>query len=127
MKKHCIFTKTVRYLWNLGNHSREFLFFIFPETAVLIQITFFYTCFIQKVGLSLFDVEPSRTSNGAFCFRYTVKRENILPSIFNPYHLEYKHTTFWKCHCTLNTSPPEKKTSIDLIYENRCKTVKRHN
>ena len=53
-----------------------FLFKIFPKTEVLIQITFLYTCFLQKFGLYLFDVELSRTLNGSFFFSFpnTVKQ-----------------------------------------------------
>ena len=52
-----------------------FLFKIFPKTKVLIQITFFYSRFLQKYGLPLFGVEPSRALNGAFYFNFpnTVK------------------------------------------------------
>ena len=52
-----------------------FLFKIFPKAAVLIQITFLYACFLQRFGLYLFDVEPSRTLNGSlyFSFLNTVK------------------------------------------------------
>ena len=52
-----------------------FLFKLFPMTAVLIQIKFLYSCFLQNVGLFLFDVETSRTLNKTFylSFPNTVK------------------------------------------------------
>ena len=72
-----------------------FVFKLFPKTAVLLHTTFLYSCFLQKFGLKLFEVEPSRTFNGAFyiSFPNNVNRENELPSIFNPYHPEKKPTT----------------------------------
>ena len=52
-----------------------FVFNLFPKTVVFIQITFFNSDFLQKFSLKLFDVEPSRTLNGAlyFSFPNTVK------------------------------------------------------
>ena len=52
-----------------------FVFNLFPKIVVFIQITFFNSDFLQKFSLKLFDVEPSRTLNGAlyFSFPNTVK------------------------------------------------------
>ena len=50
-----------------------FVFKSFLKTVVFIQITFFIlqeNIFLQKFSLKLFDVEPSRTLNGAFCFSF---------------------------------------------------------
>ena len=97
-------------IWKITLSNFFSHFKIFPKTAVLIQIKFPYSCFLQKFSLYLPDVEPSRSFNGAFYFSFsnTIKPWNKLPSIFNPLHLENKFTSLWKCYCTLIQVPTKK-------------------
>ena len=56
--------KTGRFrceIWEINLWRFVFLLKKFPNTAALIQITLLYSCFLQKFGLQLFDIEPSRT------------------------------------------------------------------
>ena len=70
----CIPGKLGKSLWGV----LVFVFRIFPKTTMLVQKAFLYSCFLQKFGLWLSNVEPLRTLIAAFYFSYpnTVK---ILP------------------------------------------------
>ena len=50
----------------MENYFEDFFVFLFkisPKTAELIQMTFLYSCFLQKFGLYFFDAEPVGTLN----------------------------------------------------------------
>ena len=67
----CIPIKIGKSFWRLF----VFAFKIFPKAVMLIEKTSLYSRFLQKFGLWLSDVKPSRTLNVAFYFSFpnTVK------------------------------------------------------
>ena len=85
--------------WGITLGSFVFVFKIFPKTRMLIQIAFLYSCFLQKFGLWLSDVEPSRTLNAAFYFSFPNTVQMLL------YH-EYKF------HEKINPLTSVRKTDI---------------
>ena len=89
------------------------LFKISPKTVVLIQITFLFSYFLQKFYLQLFHVQPSQILSN---------RENKLPSIYYSYHSKNQSTTL--CYCTMNTSFPEKISSLTQIRKTEVRRQK---
>ena len=97
-----------------------FLFKLFPKAVVLIQITFLYSCSLQKFDLLLFDVELSRTLNGAFIFTFS---NTLKTGKSTPVHIsiikEKVHYSL-KCYCSMNTSSLEKRSPLTVTGGLNC-------
>ena len=114
-KKHSIFAKiNTCEFWKISLGSYCFFFRLFAKTAVLMQITFLYSCCLQNLG----PQEPFKNFQDLWVEPSTSVSYCKSRKVFNPCHPKNKRTTLWKCYCAMNTSSPEKRSPL---------MVERHN